>query len=298
MWASLGYQSCTGFCFSGYMGFFSALGLLAVAVTAPHWRLELRWWHAALAAALLLILGAGIGFGSANTTGQFLAEAPIPLGSGPVPIWGLLENKFGLAYRDARKVVPALAGLGLAAALLVAGAAYAFKRRGPRSAVVNAFLAFFLLGYALAPTRLLSLGDDTLQCGGNLIRANAQLAAELRAYISPGDTLYFHGPNSPAILVYLPELQIFPQQLNGTFSFDDRDTNADVDRLLRFGYWNEEIKQTWIRESDWILVEERRYPEWEQAVRDLQLDIVLITEPVEPACRGEGSRQILLRVPH
>jgi hypothetical protein len=295
MWASLGGQSCHEFCFSGYMAFFSSLGLLAVVVTAPYWRRDFPLATQIGQGAVLLLVGAGFGFGASNTIGKTLAEFQVPrLGGQSFPLWGFFENKFGFSYKDSRKIIPVLAGLVFALVLLVSQGA---RKLSPKLAsVMNAWLALFLLGYVLSPTPLLSLGDATLQCGGNLPAAYEKLAEQLREYIHPGDLLYYHGPNSPAILLYLPGVEIFPQQLNGTFSFDDENTDANVDDLLRFGYWNEEIKQSWIGQADYILVEERRFPEWESAVKTMNLDTVYISDPIE-ACVGSGSKQILLRVP-
>lgn len=70
-----------------------------------------------------------------------------------------------------------------------------------------------------------------------------------------------------------------------------------MDDLLRFGYWNQEIKELWIREADFILVEEWRFSEWEDVVETMNLDTVFISDPVEP-CLGNGSRQVLLSVPN
>ncbi|MEX2161902.1 MAG: glycosyltransferase family 39 protein [Anaerolineales bacterium] len=295
MWAALGGQSCHEFCFSGYMGFFSSLGLLAVVVTAPYWSRE----HSALGQAgyalALLLVGTGLGFGTANTTGKALAEYQVPRPGGSFPLWGFFENKFGILYRDSRRILPAIAGFALAAVLLAVQ--WLRNRKTKIPWVMSAWLLFFGLGFVLAPTALLSLGDETLQCGGNLPQAYEKLGSQLRQYIKPGDLLYYHGPNSPAIILYLPGVRIFPQQLNGTFSFNDENPEASVDDLLRFGYWNQEIKEGWIQEADYILVEERRFSEWKAIVESMQLDTVLITDPVEP-CLGNGSRQVLLRVQH
>ncbi|MEX1071770.1 MAG: hypothetical protein WEC37_04005 [Anaerolineales bacterium] len=294
MWASLGGQSCHLFCFSGYIGFFTSLGLIAIVVTAPYWRRDLHWAHQLAIALVLLILAVGIGFGSGDNTGKFLAEFDIPrLSGGSFPLWGVFDNRFGTTYRDARKVIPALAGLALAAAVLVASLIYSGRKKAAGAAPA-ALLAFFVLGYALTPTPILSGGDETLQCGGNLPRAYNEIAAQLRPLIQPSETLYYHGPNSPAILFYLPPVQIYPPQLNNVFSFNDEDTEASTDELLRFGYWNQELKDEWAVEADLVLIEARRYAEWQPMVEVGELDIVLETGSVEP-CRGQDSAILLLR---
>ena len=233
MWAALDEQSCTGFCFSGYVAFFSLVGLLAIVVTAPSWRKKPHWLVQGLIAIVLLILCAGVGFGAADKLGKFLAEFPVPRLSGPAPLWGYFQNKFGISYRDARKILPALAGL--VAGLAVILAAWLARRRwleAKRYSLAAAGLVMlFGLGFALAPTPLLSLGDKTLQCGGNLIQAYQQTGAQLSPLLQPGDRLYYHGPNSPAILLYLPDVIIYPPQLNNVFSFSTLENGADADKL-------------------------------------------------------------------
>jgi hypothetical protein len=294
MFASLGGQSCHLFCFSGYIGFFTSLGLIAIVVTAPHWRRDLHWAHQLAIGLVLLILAVGIGFGSGDNTGKFLAELEMPRLSGSsFPLWGVFDNRFGTTYRDARKVIPALAGLGLAAAILIASLIYSRRKKAP-GAAFGALMAFFVLGSVLTPTSILSGGDETLYCGGNLPNAYEDLAAQLRPHIRSGETLYYHGPNSPAILLYLPQVQIYPPQLNNVFSFNNKDTTASTDELLRFGYWNQELKDEWASEADLVLIEARRYAEWQPMIDSGELDIVVQTGPIEP-CRGQDSAILLLR---
>jgi hypothetical protein len=296
MWASLGGQSCTEFCFSGYIAFFSSLGLLAVIVTAPYWRKNLGWLHSIVVVLLLVIFSAGIGFGTADDTGKFLANLPIPRLSSSFPLWGLLENKFGISYHDSRRIIPALTGLAVGISLcLIVIIYYRFwKPKDKFSPIRRVLLAFFALGFVLSPTRIFSLGDNTLTCGGNLIAAYGNLAAELRPFVRPFDRLYYQGPNSPAILLYLPPVTIYPPQLNNVFSFSTQERGSSSDELLRFGYWNQELKDRWIANADLVLIEARRYPEWQAQVEAGNFDILLQTGAIEP-CRGKDSAIVLLR---
>lgn len=295
MWAALGEQSCTAFCFSGYVTFFSGIGLIAIVVTAPHWRREFHWAHQAAIAAVLLLLGAGIGFGAADQIGKFLAEFPVPsLSGGVVQLWGYFENKFGVSYREARKIIPAVAGLAAGAGFLLLGwLAARWKPAKMFSLAGRALLAFLAIGFVLAPTPLLSLGDETLQCGGNLVAAYDQVGGQLSALIRPGERLYYRGPNSPAILLYLPAVQIYPAQLNNVFSFSTEE-GTDADTLQRFGYWNQQLKEQWMHEADVVLIEDRQYAEWAPLVEAGEYDTVFVSDPLEP-CRGKESSVVLLR---
>lgn len=295
MWAALGGQSCTEFCFSGYIAFFSGIGLTAIVVTAPYWRRDLHGAHQAAIAAVLLILGAGIGFGAADKIGKFLAELSVPsLSGGVVELWGYFENKFGVSYRDTRKIIPALAGLAAGAGFLLLGwLAARWKPAKSFSMVGRSMLIFLVVGFLLAPTPLLSLGDETLQCGGNLIAAYDHVGKELSGLIHPGERLYYRGPNSPAILLYLPAVQIYPAQLNNVFSFSTQE-GTDADTLQRFGYWNQQLKEQWMHEADVVLIEDRQYAEWEPLVNAGEYDTVFVSGPLEP-CRGKDSSVVLLR---
>ena len=296
MWAALGEQSCTAFCFSGYTTFFSGIGLLAIVVTAPHWRRSLHWVHQGLVVLVLLIVGAGVGFGTADKTGKFLAEFPIPRLSGPAPLWGYFENKFGVSYRDARKIIPALAGfvtaLGLLAFAVLAGLRW--KLAKSFSLASRGMMALFAIGFMLSPTPIFSLGDESLQCGGNLIQAYQKAGSELFPLMRSGERLYYQGPNSPAILLYLPKVEIYPPQLNNVFSFSLDANNSDSDKLLKFGYWNQALKVQWMAEADLVLLEARQYEDWKSLVETGILNIAYVSEPLEP-CRGKDSGLVLLR---
>jgi hypothetical protein len=295
MWAALDEQSCTAFCFSGYVTFFNGIGILAIVITAPYWRRTLHWAYQVLAGAVLVIATAGIGFGAADKIGKFLAELPVPRLSGAAPLWGYFENKFGTSFRDARKIIPAIAGFAAGVALLLAAIPIGrWKPVKGFSLAARALLAFFVLGYLLAPTPLLSLGDETLTCGGNLIAAYRDVGAQLAPLMAAGEKLYYRGPNSPAILLYLPRVEIYPPQLNNVFSFSLEENGPPADELLRFGYWNQELKDRWMAEADVVLIEDRQYEEWAPLVEAGELDTVFVSEPLEP-CRGKDSSLILLR---
>lgn len=296
MWASLGTQSCTSFCFSGYMAFFYSLGILAIAFTAPYWERKIGWARGALIAVVLVILLAGLGFGTAEDTGGWLANLNIPIGADGIPFWGLFENKFGISLHDSRRIIPALVGLGAGVTLVSAALIHAAftKPRKTNGALPRVLLAILVIGLLFSPTLVLSYGDSNLQCGGNLIAAYEDLGTQLRPFVRETDSLYYQGPNSPAILLYLPAMTIYPPQLNNVFSFSNRGEGATADELLRFGYWNEELKQRWIGEADLVLIEARRYPEWQTLVEDGTFNIVAQSGVIEQ-CRGKDSEVVLMR---
>ena len=155
-------------------------------------------------------------------------------------------------------------------------------------------MALFAIGFMLSPTPIFSLGDESLQCGGNLIQAYQKAGSELFPLIRSGERLYYQGPNSPAILLYLPKVEIYPPQLNNVFSFSLDANNSDSDKLLKFGYWNQALKVQWMAEADLVLLEARQYEDWKSLVETGILNIAYVSEPLEP-CRGKDSGLVLLR---
>lgn len=295
MWAALTGRSCHFFCFSGYVGFFNAIGLLAVAATAPFWRRELPWPRLALALAAFLLLMTGIGFGSFDDTGRRLAELELPLiRGGTIPLWGLFENRFGLDVRWTRRLLPTVAGLGFGLAAMGAGGLW-LRRKGERGrGVVHAvFVGSLCLGLVLSPSSLLGGGDESLDCGGNVVSGYEAAAAKIGEVVRPGDRIYYQANNSPIVLLYLPGVEIYPPQLNNVFSFSDLSGEAVTDELLRYGYWNEALKMQWQTETDFALVEARFYEQWRALVEAGEYDIGVMTGVVEE-CRAKDSQILVL----
>lgn len=294
-WAALTGRSCHFFCFSGYIGFFNAIGLLAVAAMAPFWRRELNWPRALVAGTIFLVLMTGIGFGTFDATGRWLADLSVPLlRGGSVPLWGLFENRFGLDVRWTRRLLPTLAGLSFGLAALAAAWIW-LRRQGDRGrrTVRAAFVGVLCLGLVFSPSRLLGGGDETLDCGGNVVAGYEQAAAQIGTVVEAGDRVYYQGANSPIVLLYLPGVQIYPPQLNNTFSFSDLTGAGITEELLRYGYWNEDLRAQWLAEADYALVEARFYDQWQAAVEAGQYDIRLVTDSVE-ACRGKDAQVLVL----
>ena len=85
-----------------------------------------------------------------------------------------------------------------------------------------------------------------------------------------------------------------PSQTMNLYSYIDNDVETDVETLLKFGVWNEELKEQWINEADYILVERRLFIfQWMSRVESGELTILAITNPVE-SCRGKDSQILII----
>ncbi len=305
-WAALGGNSCHLFCYYGYLQFFYPLGLLLVVASFSAWREDLPLWRNALTALVVILVFAGIAFGASAEIGRPLAEMSVPrisnfsIQPGTVQLWGLLQNKFGLTYQESRQIVPA--AFGLAVGLLLAiGIVPAYRwfvvRKGgkARGYAWSLMVITLTAGLVLSPTQLLGGGDHTYDCGGDVLTSYEVVGAQLAEYVKPGEQVYWRAGNSTVPLLYIPDAKIYPPQLNDVFSFANTDGPHDPDELLRYGLWNEELKQQWIAEADVILVEGRRFvEEWQGLVEQGQFEVEFVTDPME-ACRGHDARIYVLR---
>ena len=122
--------------------------------------------------------------------------------------------------------------------------------------------------------------------------AYEQVGAELHDLIPPGSQVYWD-VKADMLLLYLPEAEVFTPQLNATFTYID-DPDADTETLYRFGWWNPVLKEEWIQQSDYILIENRFFDEeWQSRLDAGQLEQVFLSEPVA-SCRGDASRIVVL----
>ena len=69
--------------------------------------------------------------------------------------------------------------------------------------------------------------------------------------IEPGSKIYWEG-RSLAIFLYLPDVKIYPPQLNHVHSFV---YGGDADILYQYSHWNDELAKRWLADADYIMVQ-------------------------------------------
>lgn len=283
LWASVGQDYCV-YCFPAYLAFFSPLGLIVVALVLANFQpvLPRRLWRVVgvLCAVLIaLVVTVGISLSAyseitrlsaypAVSDALFHLEVPrVSNGAiqpGTTELWQLFSNKFGLSFEDTRlvlfpRLVAGLAGLLLGLLILLISAvltAVLQRRQQPVSFFAVALIAMLMLGTAFSPVSLLAGGQYSFDCESNAVATFESAGHELSNRIEPDDQIYWIGSGgvSPAVLLYLPAANIYPPQLNGSYSYR---SGGDADELYRYGYWNETLKADWMTASDILLVETR-----------------------------------------
>jgi len=317
LWASLGKNYCV-FCFSTYLSFFSFLGMLLAILafsSIDEFKDRFGKWLPFL---IILILSIGIGFSAKGiwaeqqTVEHFAREilrTEVPRFSGfriqpgNVPLWGLLSNKFGwtemeifsTAFDVIRAAVPMLIGLIFGLLLLKFGSAWWNKIVG--SAQQNTFAPgagvvaiFLLLGTLITLGLGFSPGDR--DCGWDVIESYEAGGAHLAEQVPAGSKVYWWGGLSTVPLLYFPDVEIYPPQINNGYSFH---LGGDPDDLLRYGWWSQELADQWIREADVILLEARLYGGFASSFAESgAFDEVSPTQPLVP-CRSNSPIHIFVR---
>lgn len=304
-WASLRLNYCV-FCLAGYEAFFIQVGLLLLILVLPRLRWDATNIFQVFGLMAVLLISTGIGYGTFEQSGEALSELEIPRAlydafqPGTAPLGAVLINKFGFEAQELRRGLPA--GFGFAAGLLLVGLTLITRQIAiPRRPDIHrlgpgalALVVFIALGALLTPTVLLSGGYQTYDCSGDVIEGHETAGAVLRQMLPPGAQVYWKGPLSVAPLLYVPDVKIYPPQINDGYS--QLNDTPDPDLIQRLGRWSNNLGRQWARQADFILFEGRTYRGW---LRDFVVknnyDLVGTTPPTAP-CR-EDSVIMVFRPP-
>jgi len=320
VWASLWKDYCN-YCFAGYIGFFGMLSPVLLVALAES--LHMKPGFLRQSAIVLAVMGlfTGIGYGSFEEIGYQLRELFMDIMNiqlprtkdffrtwkfqpGTVTLEGLLENKLGIVidyFRDIeiyRRVLPAVAGFltGLLFLLLMVLLFYVLKKKiniKVRYAAL-VMVVFVLAGSLLAPARVLGGGTYVYDCDQNSLAAYEKAGQQLAGLIPAGSRVYWDVSSSAvSLLLYLPEVQIQPQQINGVYGYYIGGNTQD---LLRVGQWNDAAAAQWLEQADIIVVEEPSIQTGWQRIVSSGYEQKTVANPVE-ACNGEAELNIYRKVP-
>ena len=146
----------------------------------------------------------------------------------------------------------------------------------------------------MAPIQALGGGFHNYDCGGDVIAGYDAAGAHLAGVIPPGSLVYWQGGLSIAPLLYVPGVRVFPPQMEDGYA---RYVTGESDTLRRFGFWNQELAEQWIREADYVLVEELYYKKWLRSTLENGSYLELQPSPSTVICRDDARIRIFQRVP-
>ncbi len=256
-WASLGKNYCV-YCFPNYLAFFIPIAvLLAVIVLSNLGRLQPKvGLFPALLTALVFI--PGIFLGSLETVGRGLMSLAVPrvkggrILTGSTELWKLFSNRFGFSYDQLLPYVALACGLLAAIAfLLLVYLAYRwFGRKAFLYGGNFILIALAAASMVLMPSPLLADMQTENTCGGDVLAAYETVGAQLDAQIPPGVTVYWAGGSVVTPLLYLTDVYVQPQLLNGVYS---KRIGGDRAELEKNGYYNEESVEIWREQADYVV---------------------------------------------
>jgi hypothetical protein len=304
-WVALSGRSCQFFCLAGYFTFFNFIALLLLPAAAYSWRGHIPGWRNLLSMGVIF----GIVYGALYTGGYTqgwmfeqwykLMHTEIPRISGGKILWderglllSLFEAKLKLDYHLLVEVLPKYV-YWILLILLVFAIVPLFHRlkwrtvRAPYSVAWLTIVALLVAGVVLSPTPILRYDTPVLSCEDNVIDSHEEVGSQLAEMIEPGSLVY-QDLTSNMLFLYLPEIEIFPPQLNINFSFIHPSNSADSDEIYRFGYWDEHLKQDWLAEADVLLIPNQFAANWHDELTSDEWQMVGEAGPYE-TCRPDRT---------
>ena len=281
--------------FPSYLAFFWPLGMLLIPAFFVLPKPEKPIWLKSITGATaLLVFFTGLGFGLFETISAPILAFQVPrfkggnFFPGTMSISSILENKFDLVMRSQRMVSSALAGFALGFVfLLLVFIVWKFMKIKTSHPYFLSLLFGITLSAAVlvSPAGIFSGSTTIITCqDGDVLQAHEKAGSELREKI-PAGSLVYSELTTPIPLLYLPGIEIFPQQLNKFFYFRDGGTD---DLLARTGYWNISLAEKWMDEADFLLVGGREPSNQYEQYLLQNMDAyykVFVTDPIVPCIK-------------
>jgi hypothetical protein len=282
-------------CILLYVGYFDFLGLMLLVIAAPLLLKQLPRLRQAIIFMVVALLILGIGFSSHEDLSADFAKRMIERLDGTY-LWGAMIHYISLPQLILFRVTFVLLVSALVIVVGAIGLRLVYRRS--RSGLANgrmgilALTLFLILGLILSPTRVLGAGNDFFDCGGTDVLASYKKAgAELSQVIPPGSKIYWEG-RLPAIFLYLPDVKVYPPQLNHVHSYFK---GGESDVLLRYGQWNDDLARQWLAEADYILVQNTEKVYLTDQMLESGQYTKVFSAPRAEKCRWQSAIQVYKR---
>jgi hypothetical protein len=258
LWASLIHADCL-YCFPGYIAFFSPYSIAFVVLVLASATKEnsnfLKW----LGVCIMVVSSAGLGF-SAYRELNWVTNIPVSrirnlqILPGTIEIWRLLSNKYGWSYAFLERLLPALFSLAAVICLILVYwviSRWIEKRRGAFPAYWYAGLFLLVAGNILLSMPYPGGAKKELKCSKDVIASHEAVGDFIQSVIPTGSLIYWESDITPIPLLSIPEVRVFPGQLNHSYS---KVIGGDPDRVAKLGYWNDELAYQWAQEANYLLI--------------------------------------------
>lgn len=284
-------------CILLYVGYFDFLGLMLLVIAAPILLRQLTRPRQIVIFGVIALLILGIGFSSHEDLSSDFAKAMIERLDGTY-IWGAMIHYITsvpqlILFRVSFVLLVSVLVIFVGA--IVLGLVYRRYKDNQLSGGRIGILAlnlFLILGLILSPTRVLGLGNDFFDCGGtNVLASYKKAGAELSQVIEPGSKIYWEG-RIPAIFLYMPNVNVYPPQLNHVHSYF---VGGDSDVLLRYSQWNDDLARKWLAEADYIMVQNTEKVYLTDEMLESGQFVKVLSAPRAEKCRWQSVIQVYKR---
>jgi len=298
-YATLGLTYCP-YCLMNYLGFFSPVGLVLLAIAGAHWlpRLSGPRRIASLVFLILVPFAAGLTLDRQLAASVLSIQVPrISLTAwrpGTIELGNLVNSSIGLTRTESARWLALGIVLAVSICLAVISVGVVGRRRPE---VARRWRRGGIAGllFLVLTTATVRFGNTYpyYDCGADVIQAQEAAGAYLRLKVPSGSLVYWGTGQSPVPLLYLDHPRIFPAQLNGIYSFR---LGGDPAELHRFSYWNQALAEDWLAAADFVLVDVRSYRGWiSAALASKHYDEIVRSPPTNP-CRANSAIMIFRRV--
>ena len=300
LWASVLQDACI-YCYSGYIAFFSPLGMIFIALCLQSSKGLTSRWREISGYGFLTIFFFGLGYANYFDLLKWVPDIPFfrmknkRILPGQIEIWRFLHNKFGWPFEDLARILPAFFLMGVF--ILIVVLLFLASRKKKKQTTTFSITPWILTGSMLlvilmSPFPMNGGGKSEEVCKDNMIAGYNQVADTLLPVITPGSTIYWENSTSPIPLLYLEDINIYPAQMDQQFN---RLPNGDSDLINLYGYWNDELAAQWREEADYLLIEEPLLPGMEGRGEIPEFfHQIAVTEPIA-ACRPYSAIYIYER---
>jgi len=303
-WAALASQyesySCV-FCFSNYLTFFDPLGiLLFVIVFSTAWNVSPSRVVQGLAILFIVVFSVGIGFSLFENVGKGILELSVPrmrdgqFLPGSTTLVDIIKYRFALELPVIKRLISATIGLIAGGSVLIISFfiwRHAKKTQNSAKFALIAINSYLIVGLLLSP--ILHLGESSINCRQDMILAHEQLGAYLSEIIPSNSLVYWDGGNAFTPMVYVPNVRIFPVQINDGYTYR---FGGDPETLHRFSHWNSELNEEWKSSADVFIIEAKRFPSWKEFLNTQDFK-EYAPPPTSPTCYEGGELRIFHRNP-
>lgn len=296
MQASLFGDFCVS-CILLYVGYFDFIGFLILVVAHRFLVRSLSLLRRSVVLVISAVTIISIGFTTHEDLSSAFARTIIER-LDRVYVWNAMLNLTGLPHLMLFRVSFVLLASMLVVLLFALGLLwirrfYPDRQVWARRIGIIGLNVLLILGLILSPTKVLGKGNDFFDCDGSNVLASYERAGEhLRSLIPPGSQVYWDG-RIDAIFLYLPDVKIYPPQLNHSHSFF---VGGDADTLLRAGLWNDVLAKQWLAETDYVLIEAGQKQDWVMEIVESDQYVELKNSPRTEKCRWQSSILVYKRV--